>query len=437
LSELALSVQQARPFAHSFYFQVSEIVVFLRLPLLCLALIQTAPAHSEPKTYTAQSGATITFPMGDASFADEVVLFEIGEPAAAAQFSNPQDAVAVPDYDQPTETGSITLGCHGRLTLAFADNALVDLPGPDLFVFEVGPAVEPTALSISADGQAWTQVGLISGGTAEVDIAGFVPAGAAFRFVRLTDLGTDCGGDFPGADVDAVGAIGSATKLSLDASVLFDSGKFDLKPAAEPILAAAADQIRLTTDPQITVEGHTDSVGSDADNMVLSQNRADQVLAYLVGQGFDPASLRASAFGETQPIADNDTDAGREKNRRVEIVVQGTVAPGGEATPSRVSLGIWTTTEGLMDLVRAEDSVTGNYGSFGRITGSFTSPTEFTGFWIEAEDGSCPDLKLGSAKWGTLSVTFTSADLDSFQALWGDCGGEPGNSGWTGDRIQF
>ena len=76
--------------------------------------------------------------------------------------------------------------------------------------------------------------------------------------------------------------------------------------------------------PQITkvrVEGHTDSRGKDSYNLDLSQRRAEAVSTYLQGRGIDSDRLVAEGFGETQPIADNDTKSGRSENRRVEFVI--------------------------------------------------------------------------------------------------------------------
>jgi outer membrane protein OmpA-like peptidoglycan-associated protein len=73
------------------------------------------------------------------------------------------------------------------------------------------------------------------------------------------------------------------------------------------------------------VEGYTDSTGGDDFNLKLSQQRADTVREYLVSQGLADSTVTGKGFGKTNPVADNDTPAGRQKNRRVEIVVSGEI----------------------------------------------------------------------------------------------------------------
>jgi outer membrane protein OmpA-like peptidoglycan-associated protein len=73
------------------------------------------------------------------------------------------------------------------------------------------------------------------------------------------------------------------------------------------------------------VEGHTDSVGGDEYNMRLSENRANEVRSYLVDQGTQSANITAQGFGKTLPVADNSTAAGRQMNRRVEMVISGDI----------------------------------------------------------------------------------------------------------------
>jgi outer membrane protein OmpA-like peptidoglycan-associated protein len=107
--------------------------------------------------------------------------------------------------------------------------------------------------------------------------------------------------------------------------VLFATSKFDLKPEARERLAKLAGIILAHPGLNLAVEGYTDSQGSDTFNQTLSENRASSVRAYLVGQGLDPNSITTAGYGKSQPVADNTTAAGRQKNRRVEIVISGEV----------------------------------------------------------------------------------------------------------------
>jgi outer membrane protein OmpA-like peptidoglycan-associated protein len=107
--------------------------------------------------------------------------------------------------------------------------------------------------------------------------------------------------------------------------VLFDTGQYSLKPGAREKLAKVAGIILGHPGLKIAVEGHTDSVGGDEYNLKLSENRANSVRAYLVSQSIDPAAVTAKGFGKTMPVADNSTAAGRQVNRRVELVVSGEI----------------------------------------------------------------------------------------------------------------
>jgi len=187
-----------------------------RIAGTALALI-AGNAVAQPTTYHG-----ITFPNGDASFADVVVsyepLFDGGPGPTHPNFIDPAEALGPPDYccgdNQP---GSVSLGDGGRITLRFTDNALTG-SGPDgladLHIFEVGSQVEATFVEISVDGVTFLSVGSVSGSVSSVDIDPYLvnaglPANTEFRYVRLTD-NTNAGGqtgDTVGADIDAVGAI--------------------------------------------------------------------------------------------------------------------------------------------------------------------------------------------------------------------------------------
>src|SRR5262245_56711422 len=109
------------------------------------------------------------------------------------------------------------------------------------------------------------------------------------------------------------------------ADVLFDTGKYELRPPTREALARLSGVALAHPGLRFEVEGHTDSTGSDELNQTLSEQRADTVRSYLVQQGLAADSVTARGFGKTAPVADNDTAAGRQKNRRVELIVSGEI----------------------------------------------------------------------------------------------------------------
>jgi outer membrane protein OmpA-like peptidoglycan-associated protein len=107
--------------------------------------------------------------------------------------------------------------------------------------------------------------------------------------------------------------------------VLFDSGQYSLKGGAREKLAKISGIVLAYPTLKLEVEGYTDSVGSDDLNMKLSENRAGSVRDFMVQEGIVTSSISSHGFGKTQPVATNDTAAGRQQNRRVELVVSGDV----------------------------------------------------------------------------------------------------------------
>ena len=118
--------------------------------------------------------------------------------------------------------------------------------------------------------------------------------------------------------------------------VLFDTGSYTLKPGAREKLAKISGIVLAHFSLSLQIEGHTDSVGSDDFNQQLSERRADSVRDFLAEQGVASSSITARGFGKTQPVASNDTAEGRQRNRRVELVVNGD-AIGGTASASAAS----------------------------------------------------------------------------------------------------
>ena len=110
--------------------------------------------------------------------------------------------------------------------------------------------------------------------------------------------------------------------VAFQGEVLFDSGSSVLNAGAYSRLAALADTLRSYPASDIIVNGHTDSQGTDQFNLKLSQDRADRVRDVLVTEGVAPSRIRARGLGEAFPLVSNDTFAGRQQNRRVEIEIR-------------------------------------------------------------------------------------------------------------------
>ena len=100
----------------------------------------------------------------------------------------------------------------------------------------------------------------------------------------------------------------------------FETGKSEIKPESQEIVNQIAEMLKQNSDLKISIEGHTDNVGTDKSNQTLSENRAKSVMTALVGHGIDKARLSSKGWGSAKPIADNRTEEGKAKNRRVEIV---------------------------------------------------------------------------------------------------------------------
>lgn len=130
-------------------------------------------------------------------------------------------------------------------------------------------------------------------------------------------------------------------KLNIPSDISFDTGRADIKSNLRPILDQFAAGLSSQPNTEVRIIGHTDSTGSDATNDPLSQQRADAARNYLAARGVDPRRIVTAGRGEHEPIADNTTDAGRARNRRVEIFlgeradVASNTSPGIRATPVR------------------------------------------------------------------------------------------------------
>jgi len=102
--------------------------------------------------------------------------------------------------------------------------------------------------------------------------------------------------------------------------ITFDTAKADLKADGRATVAEIVKMLKSAPTLKISIEGHTDNVGQPAANKALSENRARSVMAAIVAGGIDAKRLSSAGFGQERPIADNRSEDGRAKNRRVELV---------------------------------------------------------------------------------------------------------------------
>jgi len=116
----------------------------------------------------------------------------------------------------------------------------------------------------------------------------------------------------------------SEIAVNLTNDILFDFNSSSLRPESQQTLADLASNFRNYPDEQVTIEGHTDSVGTPSYNQTLSEQRASAVSSYLSTEGVPSARITSIGYGETRPKASNDTPEGRQLNRRVEIHIRAT-----------------------------------------------------------------------------------------------------------------
>lgn len=117
---------------------------------------------------------------------------------------------------------------------------------------------------------------------------------------------------------DMLDAINKNGFIALD--IHFDTGKSTIKPESEPIIEQIVKLLKENSDLKLSVEGHTDNVGDAKSNLKLSDDRAKSVVAALTKSGVAASRLSAAGFGQDRPVADNRSEEGRAKNRRVELV---------------------------------------------------------------------------------------------------------------------
>ncbi len=176
------------------------------------------------------------------------------------------------------------------------------------------------AIGAGAGGAAGAVIGNASGNTAVGAIIGAAVGGAAGAVIgrQMDKQAEELEENLEGATVERVG---EGIKITFDSGLLFDVDSDQLRAETKEGLSEMAATLQEYGDTNILIEGHTDATGSDDYNQSLSVERAASVASYLQTIGVSSSRLITEGYGEEQPISDNDTEAGRQQNRRVEVAI--------------------------------------------------------------------------------------------------------------------
>jgi outer membrane protein OmpA-like peptidoglycan-associated protein len=163
-------------------------------------------------------------------------------------------------------------------------------------------------------------IGRNNGGTAKGAIIGAVLGGAAGAVIgrRMDNQARDLEGDLEGANVERVG---EGIAVTFESGILFPFDSETLLPAGRSNLQDLARSLQNYPGTEVLIVGHTDATGSDSYNMALSQRRAESAASYLAAQGISRSRIRTQGRGEMEPVASNDSESGRQQNRRVEVAI--------------------------------------------------------------------------------------------------------------------
>jgi outer membrane protein OmpA-like peptidoglycan-associated protein len=163
-------------------------------------------------------------------------------------------------------------------------------------------------------------VGRANGSTAKGAIVGAAVGGAAGAVIghQMDQQAKEIKQNIPGAVVERVG---EGLQVTFESGLLFDYDSDVLRGAARQNLSTLAASLEKYPNTDLMIVGHTDATGPDDYNMTLSQRRAAAAANYLASQGVARTRLRSTGRGEAEPVAENDTEANRQKNRRVEVAI--------------------------------------------------------------------------------------------------------------------
>ena len=175
-------------------------------------------------------------------------------------------------------------------------------------------------IGATAGGAIGGVIGNQTGSTARGAIIGAVIGGAAGAIIghQMDQQAKEIQQNIPGATVERVG---ERIDVTFASGILFPFNSTDILPAGKSNLQELANSLQKYPNSDILIVGHTDSVGTDAYNLDLSQRRAQAASSYLQTLGVPATRIRTAGKGEAEPVVSNDTEEGRQKNRRVEIAI--------------------------------------------------------------------------------------------------------------------
>jgi outer membrane protein OmpA-like peptidoglycan-associated protein len=176
------------------------------------------------------------------------------------------------------------------------------------------------AIGAGTGGAVGAVIGNASGNTAVGAIIGATVGGAAGALIgrQMDKQAEELQEDLENATVERVG---EGIKITFDSGLLFDIDSDELRSGTKEDLSEMAETLKKYDDTNILIEGHTDATGSEEYNQNLSEERASSVAGYLSELGVTDYRLITEGYGEEQPVADNDTETGRQQNRRVEVAI--------------------------------------------------------------------------------------------------------------------
>ena len=266
----------------------------------------TVPPPTTTTTVPPTTTTTTTTPVPEAAF----TLTPEGTGVALGGSLHPDDALAL------VETSASSFG-PARVTDLIATDDRIDRPVWATALIDALPSLQLIGSpSLTIDGVTVTVAGEVPSEERRGALLG------AFGGLGLVVTDSLVLAEPPGEE--AAAALEAALNDALGAAtVLFDTGSAELSAEAAARLEEISRLLISVPGARVEVEGHTDSVGPAGSNLLLSQDRAEAVVAYLIDTGVDPVQLTAVGYGETRPITENSTPEGRAANRRIAFTVEG------------------------------------------------------------------------------------------------------------------